>query len=107
MSARIAEARRLLRDVQSEYSTDAKPEYTSDADSLAAAQVEATLAVAEQLRLGNLIALHANDAFLPVTSSRDIGDELTEYVEGEQGLRTSRLRPKIAALLGISTKTEA
>lgn len=57
MSALVKEARSLLRDAQPEASTDEQPTYYSDSDAIAAAQVIATLELAEQQRLANIIAL--------------------------------------------------
>lgn len=54
MSTHIAEAVRLLRDAQLVETPEGGPIYGSDENAIAAAQVEATLAVAEHLRIANL-----------------------------------------------------
>lgn len=87
MSALVKEARSLLRDAQPEASTDEQPTYYSDSDAIAAAQVIATLELAEQQRLANIIALAALEMNGPLRylatqplGKYDVGpsDEMTE-----------------------------
>lgn len=86
------EARRLLREAQLESSEI--PTYPSDSDTIAAAQVEATLAVVEQQRIANLLTMRAYAIAMP--DGRDIDDALTvDTLDG------ARLNPEIAEALGV------
>ena len=64
---------------------------------IAAAHIHATLAVAEQARIANLIAL-LKDTF----ASHEALEELSDVATAQSGQLIS-LRPEIAAALGIET----
>ena len=87
---RVAAAERLLTYLASR---DGGPDVTLSAEAVTqAAQVHATLAIAEQLRLANLVAIaHGTDGALS-TALRD----LAYLTLGDDGIN-----PDIAAALGI------
>ena len=74
MTGHVSEALRLLEDAQLETSADGEPTYCNDADTIAAAQVLATLELAEQQRLANLIAVSGTSSSrVPVEIREGLG----------------------------------
>ena len=92
MSERVDHVARALRALQSSEG--------SREDAFAAvAQAEATLALLEQVRIANLIALNGD------SPDHRVGDALHEFEgvrdPGRSGIRYTSLRPEVAAALGI------
>lgn len=81
-------------------------ESTAAITDMIAAHAHATLALVEQQRIANLIALanahHMNSAYDDTTeASRAAAYELIEYVQGSIDDEMPTIKPKIAAALGI------
>lgn len=94
MSARVVEARRLLREAQCD--APGKPLYRSDSDAIAAAQTLATLEIAEQTanlaqqqQIANLIALgiaHSSAGCDPLQFVTSPGGGFTPEIKKGLGL---------------------
>lgn len=102
MSALAAEAQRLLDDAQLENSE--VPTYPTEADTLAAAQVVATLALVEQVRIANIAAIANVDPFVELDEAGNgITSALLVRLNGDDWAPAEhRLRPEIAIALGIT-----
>ena len=100
---RVAAAERLLTYLASR---DGGPDVTLSAEAVTqAAQVHATLAIAEQLRIANLIALAtARHPMLSEQVAADAAHALTEFHEHSMG-GYHQARPDIAAALGTEGAT--
>ena len=88
-----AEARLRILDAEYEYTRDGGPIRENVSDWLALAQVHATLALAEQQRVGNMIALMASAA-------RGVADQIhsvQDYME-----MFNRLNPQVIKALGLN-----
>lgn len=74
------------------------------AEVLAAAQVEATLAVAEQLRIASITAIAERHPFVEINANSDmVTDAFVETIVDPDGFKTERLRPEVAEALGLAT----
>ena len=96
---RVAAAERLLTYLASR---DGGPDVTLSAEAVTqAAQVHATLAIAEQLRIANLVALAtARHPMLSEQVAEDAARTLAVFVPHSMG-GYFHVRPDIAAALGI------
>lgn len=72
-----------------------------DLDDALRAQAEATLALVEQVRISNVIALADKHPFVETAAGFQGLDGLLTRVEDRDGVRRDKLRPEIAAALDL------